>query len=207
MKQPEHDIYKELRKNRNITLTLFALMVVMVICFSFFMYKTYYNSINNAFVFDAEGKRLPLSWVNRNKILEVEMKDHLRLWFERYYTFDQNNCIDQRKSALPLITVEDWKALETYYRDRGWWEEVTLNNIRQNTILIPESFKMEGSETPFSFTAEAQMEVSAGNSPKSYYRLVISGQIDYVTPVYPDNPHGFIITNYRQKTTRLNEDG
>jgi hypothetical protein len=68
MRQPEHDIYKELRKNRNITLTVFALMVVMTLCFSFFMYKTYHDSISNAFVFDIEGERLPLSWVNRKKI-------------------------------------------------------------------------------------------------------------------------------------------
>jgi hypothetical protein len=199
MRQPEHDIYKELRKNRNITLTLFALMVVMTLSFSFFMYKTYNDSISNAFIFDKEGERLPLSWVNRNKVVEVEIKDHLRLWFERYYSFDQNNYVEQRRSALPLITVEDWKALETYYEEREWWEQVALNNIRQKTTLVPDSFVMEGNEAPFSFSAEARMEVTAGNGPRSYYLLSVSGKIDYVTPTYPENPHGLIIMNYRQK--------
>jgi len=202
MRQPEHDIYKELRKNRNITLTLFALMVVMTLCFSFFMYKTYNDSISNAFVFDKEGERLPLSWVNRNKVVEVEIKDHLRLWFERYYSFDQNNYVEQRRSALPLITVDDWKALETYYEERGWWEQIALNNIRQKTTLVPKSFVMEGNEAPFSFSAEARMEVTAGNGPVSYYLLSVSGQIDYITPTYPENPHGLIMMNYRQKTSK-----
>lgn len=194
--RPDIDIYKALRVNRMITLSSVLLALLVVIGALVFAYQTYVFNLNHAFTLDKEGSVLPLQWVERNRVIEVEIKDHLKNFFETYYSYDANNLESQRELGLWLISGEDGKKLEQYYRETGWFEDVKRYNIIQQTKIDPESIVIQGRDEPFSFQAQAILTVERGQS-KNVYNLICAGYISFVSPNFPVNPHGLLISDYQ----------
>ena len=181
-----------------ITLAMAAITgitVVASIVFAFIIFK--YN-MNHALTLDKDGEVLPLQWIERKKVLYIEIKDHLDKWFSSYYTYDQNNMEQQREKALWLVSAEDGKRLEDYYRSQGWFNDVVKYGIVQKTSLEVEKIQVYGNNEPFTFYASAIMEISRGQT-KDVFRLEVTGAIGFVSPSWPWNPHGMLITNYQEK--------
>ncbi|MEM8896926.1 MAG: hypothetical protein AAGC85_02430 [Bacteroidota bacterium] len=194
--RPDIDIYKALRVNRMITLSSVGLALLAIGGSLFFAYQTYIFNLNHAFTLDRDGEVLPLQWVERNRVIEVEIKDHLKKWFETYYSYDANNLEAQRELGLWLVAGEDGKNLEQYYTETSWYEDVKRFNIIQKTSLDPASIVIQGKDEPFMFQANALIEVRRGNST-THYELVCAGFIYFVSPNFPLNPHGLLISNYQ----------
>lgn len=204
-KTPLNNLYAALKTNRIITITALVFSSISIILSLAFAYYTYSFSINHVLFLNYDGKIIPAELIERNKVISIEIKRHLDLWFRSYYTYDQNNLQQQREAGLWLIDSADGARLEEHY-SQSWFKQVVQKNISQTTELIPESVSITGNKEPYQFKASALIKIRRENSAEyNAYRLDVSGQIITVSPNYPINPNGLLILNYvEQPLVKLN---
>ncbi len=175
-----------------------AVAAIAIVCSTGFAVWTFKYNMNHVLTLDKDGEVLPLQWIEKKEVLYIEIKDHLDKWFGTYYTFDQNNMEKQREKGLWLISAEDGKRLEDYYRSRGWFNDVVKYGIVQKTSLEADKIQVSGNNEPFAFSASAVMEITRGQT-RDVFRLEVTGGIGFVSPSWPWNPHGMLITNYQER--------
>lgn len=194
---PEINIYKNLKSNNAKTWASMGVTAITIISAFLFGYKVFVYTLNHALTIDKDGDVLPLRWIERNKVIEIEIMDHLADWFGRYYTYDRNNIKTQREAGLWLIRREEGQKLDDFYKSQGWFNEVVKNGLVQKATLEHEHTEITGNDEPFHFKSSAIIEIKNG-MVSNHYRLKVTGNIIFVSPKYPENPHGFLIVNYRE---------
>lgn len=198
-KPPLNNLYAALKTNRIITLIALVFSSLAVLFSLGFAYYTYSYSINHVLFMNYDGKIIPTELIERKTVVDIEIKRHLDLWFDTYYTYDQNNLNRQREAGLWLINSEDGARLEEYYAS-SWFPDVVQKNISQTAELIPESVVIQGRGEPYSFQASALVKIRRENSSQyNSFRLDVTGQIIFVNPNYPLNPNGILILEYLEK--------
>jgi len=199
MKGPQIDIYKSLRTNRLITLSVVivtAIILVVTIQGSYSYSREMLGyTLNHVLAMNTEGEVVPQHLIKRNEQIKIEVSDHLEKWFTRFYDFNFNTVDKKPATAQWLIAKKEYDQLKDQYK--GWWTEVRKMKYSQTAVLEPDSIQVTGNEEPYEFRASAIIRVSNGYSENAF-RLKTSGQIIFVQADYPRNPHGFFILNYKE---------
>tara|TARA_R110002096_G_scaffold397871_1_gene593838 strand:- start:210 stop:707 length:498 start_codon:yes stop_codon:yes gene_type:complete len=156
--------------------------------------------MNHALVLSANGEIMPLKWVERKEVADIQLKDHLTKWFDSYYTFDQSNMITQREKGLWLISGEEGKKLEEFYESKGWYNDIIRKSLGQKSNIIDGSIETSGYDSPYNFKCTVAITVYplTRQDLADTYHMTVLGQLSFVEPNWPLNIHGLLIHNYRE---------
>ncbi len=198
-KKPEIDIYKSLKRNNLIVWAMVVLMFFSIIVNAVVLLKIYSRQMNMVLTFDKEGEVLPLTWVDRNENIHIEIKNHLEMFHRYFYQYDAYNYqerIEQHALWLADKSVEDLYILR---QNELWYDKVRQFQIKQQLYINPDDIVVVGDKEPYQFTVNATLIIEQGGE-KNYFKFQTTGDILLVGRNYPLNPHGLIISNFLEKS-------
>ncbi len=150
---------------------------------------------------DKNGEVLPLTWVERDENIKIEIKHHLEMFHTCFYQYDRYNWKNQVDRALWLAD-ESVERLFLKREEEGWFNEVTNLGTSQRIILNTDSIKVLGHKEPFEFEVPLTLIIE-NSSQRNIYQFRSRGQVITVNRNYPLNPHGLLITRYQETQKQL----
>lgn len=196
--KPEIDIYRSLKRNNLIVWGLLILFFFSIIVNATVLFKIYNLQMNKVLTFDKDGEVIPLTWVDRNENIYVEIKNHLEMFHRYFYQYDAYDYEERIvKHALWLgdKSVEDLFILR---KNEQWFDKVRQFQISQQVFIEPNEIMVVGDREPYQFHVKATLIIEQGGN-KNYYRFETTGNILLVGRNYPLNPHGLLISNFNEK--------
>ena len=194
MKNPKIDIYKTLIINRFVVLALMAAFTLAALFFSISIKNLYKEMLNTVLVIDSKGAVIPMRFLDRDEVIHIEIKDHLNRFHEYFYGYDALN-VDKRLERSLWYGDNSVEQLFIKRNNDGWYNKVKLYGIKQE-IEINE-IEVTGDSEPFSFRVVATLSIFQ-DEQVTRYRFETVGNLIYVSPNYPLNPHGLLITNFSE---------
>lgn len=196
MDKPKIDIYKTLLVNRMVVWGLTVAFVVASIIFAISINSLYTKQLNTVLVIDANGAVIPMKWMDRVEVVQIEIADHLEKFHTYFYDYDAFNVNKRLEKALWLGD----KSIEQLYLKRkndGWYSKIATFGIKQTIEINPEDIEITGNTEPFSFKVKATLTITQ-DEQETKYSFETLGHIIYVSQNYPLNPHGLLITNFTE---------
>ena len=192
MKTPYQNIYNVLRLNRFIVLAVVIGAVLTCIVSVLMVIKLHKESVNNAFVVNSDGSVIPLKMVQQNENLEVEVLSHLEQFHTYFYHIEASNYEKNLEKALWLGN----SSVDALYRQKkadGVYNRLLQYSLVQKVLNIES--KIDIQKEPYRFETTVIFEINRG-SIIDIYELTTSGNIIHVDRNFPNNTHGFLITNF-----------
>ncbi|AWX43605.1 hypothetical protein HME9304_00596 [Flagellimonas maritima] len=192
MKTPYKNIYKVLRLNRFIVLSVVIGAVLTCIVSVLMVIKLHKESVNNAFVVNADGSVIPLKMVQQHENLEVEVLDHLELFHTYFYHIDVSNYEKNLEKALWLGD----SSVDALYRQKkadGVYNRLLQYSLVQRVLKIES--KIDIQQEPYRFETTIIFEINRGSIVDTY-ELITSGNVIHVSRNFPNNTHGLLITDF-----------
>lgn len=202
MKTPYLHIYKVLRLNRFIVLSVIIIAFGSSVISLFQVRKVQQEFLNKAFVVSNEGTVVPVSLVEENENLEVEARAHLDQFYRYFYDLNTSNYKSNLEKALWLGN----QSIDDIYRQKkadGVYNRLLQYSLVQQVQSITTDLDLSGS--PYSFTSTMELYVNRG-ATTDRYQLVTSGNLIKVDRQFPRNPHGLLITNYFENSLKKIEN-
>lgn len=202
MKTPYVHIYKVLRLNR------FIVLSVIIIAFSSSMIslyqvrKVYREMLDKAFAVDSSGMVIPLKLTDQKEHLVVETLSHLDLFHRYFYDLNTSNYESNLEKALWLGN----QSVDEVYRQKrsdGVYNRLLQYSLVQKVTTIDSEIDL--SQDPYKFKTKIHFEVNRG-SIIDRYELITSGDLIKVNRHFPRNPHGLLITNYFENSLKKLQD-
>ncbi|MCP9201301.1 conjugal transfer protein TraK [Gramella sp. GC03-9] len=198
MKSPYLHIYKVLRLNRFIVVTVIIIAFGSSLVSLFQVRKIQEDLLGKAFVVSQEGMVIPLELVEENENLEVEAKAHLAQFYRYFYDLNTSNYKSNLEKALWLGN----QSVDDIYRQKksdGVYNRLLQYSLVQQIQSI--ETELDLSNAPYSFTSVIDFQVNRGSTIDTY-RLTTSGNLLKVDRQFPRNPHGLLITNYFENSLK-----
>ena len=192
MKTPYTHIYKVLRLNRFIVLSVLLMAFASSLISLYQVRKVQQDFLNKAFAIGEEGAVLPLELVNQQDQLEVEARSHLDRFHRYFYDLNTSNYKDNLEKALWLGN----SSVDQAYRQKkadGVYNRLLQYSLVQKVTQIESSIDL--SQSPYSFEVTTGFEINRGSTTERY-QLITSGELLRVGRNFPHNPHGLLITNF-----------
>ena len=198
-KKPEQDIYKALRQNHLIVWLVVICAFSSVVIIKFKSDKTVKEALQKTLVLDSKGEVIPLSWIDRNENIHIEIQNHLDHFLRYFYEYDGMSY--KRRIEEHALWLGD-KSVEDLYIKRtndNWYDKVKQFQITQTLFFNPEDIQVAGNKEPYRFRVDATLVIKQGLDKKAY-QFTATGNIALVDRNYPLNPHGLLITNFIEKS-------
>lgn len=193
MKNPKVDIYKSLMINRIVVYALIFAFVGVCITFSLSLGSLYDKMLSTVLVIDPKGEVIPMTWMERDENIKIEIMNHLDMFHKDFYEYDSYNYEKKIEKALWLAD----ESAEQIYINRsndGWFNKVRMYGIKQTCEIKPEDIEIQGTKEPYLFRVKSTITIKQGKE-EIKYSLETTGTIVNVNRNYPLNPHGFLITS------------
>lgn len=192
MKTPYKNIYKVLKLNRFIVLTVVIGTVLTCIVSVISVIKLHKETVNNAFVVNGDGSVIPLKMVSQLENLGVETLAHLDLFHNYFYNIDASNYEKNLEKALWLGN----SSVDALYRQKkadGVYNRLLQYSLIQKVIRI--DTKIDIQHKPYRFETKTIFQINRG-SVVDTYELTTTGNLIHVNRNFPKNTHGLLITNF-----------
>ncbi|SFF68656.1 hypothetical protein SAMN04488033_104104 [Salegentibacter agarivorans] len=192
MKTPYTHIYKVLRLNRFIVLSVLLMAFCSSMISLYQVRQVQQNFLNKTFAISPEGGVLPLELVSQKDQLAVEVKSHLDQFHRYFYDLNTSNYKENIAKALWLGN----SSVDQVYRQKkadGVYNRLLQYSLVQRVTKIESTVNL--GEEPYSFEVTTWFEINRGSSTEKY-QLVTSGELIRVDRSFPNNPHGLLITNF-----------
>ena len=201
----ENNIYKALRRNRAITISTVIIGAVTIISSFVFAFNVYVYQMNHALTIDKNGDVLPLKYIAINEALKIRSAHHVEMFLKNFYQYDKGSFERRIEKALWLAD-ESAENIYLLLQNEDWFEKVMQYNLVQEIEIKPDNILIEGNQVPFAFKASCIVRVIGQGQAKSY-QMECSGIISKVHENYPLNPHGFLISEYKENIKTEIENG
>lgn len=192
MKTPYKNIYKVLKLNRFIVLTVVIGAVLTCIVSVLLVLKLHKEIMRSAFVVNSDGSVIPLKLVSQQENLEVETLAHLELFHTYFYDIDAS---DYEKNLEKALWLGD-SSVDALYRQKkadGVYNRLIQYSLVQKVLAIESEIDIQSE--PFRFESRIVFEINRGTVTDTY-ELTTSGNLLNVDRHFPNNPHGLLITNF-----------
>lgn len=192
MKTPYTHIYKVLRLNRFIVLSVLLLAFCSSMISLYQVRQVQQDFLNKAFAISLDGGVLPLELVSQQDQLAVEVKSHLDQFHRYFYDLNTSNYKENIAKALWLGN----SSVDQVYRQKkadGVYNRLLQYSLVQRVTKIESTVNL--AEVPYPFEVTTWFEINRGSSTEKY-QLVTSGELIRVERSFPNNPHGLLITNF-----------
>ena len=197
---PETEIYKSLRRSRMIVWGLVVAFICSMLFMSLLVFRIYAYQMNHVLTLDKNGQVLPLTWIERDEDLRIEMKHHVEMFLKDFYEYDRDNWKRRIEKAL-WLSDKSVEQIVLKRENEGWFNQVTQLAVTEKIIVNPDSIHISGVKEPFSFDVPAILIIENGPE-KKMYSFRTRGQLITVHRNYPYNPHGLLITDFQERQKR-----
>lgn len=192
----ENNIYKALRRNRAITIGTVILAGITIISAFIFAFSVYVYQMNHALTIDKNGDVLPLRYVEINEAVKIEAAHHVEMFHNCFYDYDKTSFENQIRKSLWLAD-ESADNIYLILQNNDWFDKVIQYNLIQKIEIEPNNILIEGDKLPFTFKANCIVRIIQLGQVKSY-QMETTGVISQVKRNYPLNPHGLLISEYKE---------
>jgi len=196
----QNDIKKLVIKNSIVTFGNTLVTVVAIIVCAYVIVKNSDESKNNAYMINSQGEVIPLQYMNRRDNIQVELKHHLNLFVDNFYSLNQNNWDEKAvNKAFFLGNVEN---LHTDRMNKGYYNRFIQYNVEQFAILKPENIEIKTLDSEdFEFKIIINL-LEKYDTEKTNWIVFARGKARLTDRKFPSdlnpayNPHGIWIYEY-----------
>lgn len=148
----------------------------------------------------ANGKALEAFASERKDNVQVEIRDHVKMFHHWFFTLDPDEKVIGSNIGKALY-LADGSAKSAYdnLREQGYYANLISANISQSITV--DSVILDMAQEPFGFSCHAT-QVLVRSSSRVSRKLVTKGYLRNVSRS-DNNPHGFLIQRWE---TVLNQD-
>lgn len=142
----------------------------------------------------ANGKLLEAVGENRKDNIEVELRDHIRMFHYYFFTLDPDDAIIHQNITRALY-LADGSARRQYdnLRESSYYANVISGNMTQR--IEPDSIVMDINSKPYYFRYYGKLTIVRPTS-EVIRNLITEGYIREVLRS-DHNPHGFLIEGWK----------
>lgn len=198
MKTPYQNIYKVLKLNRFIVLSVVICSFLTSTLALWTAFSTSRKALNSAFAINTDGSIIPLTLVTQKENFRVEALAHLELFHSYFYDIDASNYEKNLEKALWLGN----SSVDNLYRQKkadGVYNRLLQYSLVQEVLEIDS--KLEEQEDVYYFRTKVIFELYRGSIIDTY-ELISTGKLLPVDRHFPNNPHGLLITDYFENSLR-----
>ncbi|SFF77776.1 hypothetical protein SAMN04488033_108135 [Salegentibacter agarivorans] len=198
METPYQNIYKVLKLNRFIVLSVVICSFLTSTLALWTAFSTSRKALNSAFAINTDGSIIPLTLVTQKENFRVEALAHLELFHSYFYDIDASNYEKNLEKALWLGN----SSVDNLYRQKkadGVYNRLLQYSLVQEVLEIDS--KLEEQEDVYYFRTKVIFELNRGSIIDTY-ELISTGKLLPVDRHFPNNPHGLLITDYFENSLR-----
>ncbi len=203
--KPEIDIYKSIKTNRIITISVIIFALIATISSLIFSYKVYLFQMNHTLVLDKNADVLPFKYIDYIDARKIEASHHVEMFLKYFYEYDKSSFQERIQKAL-WLSGPSANDLYLHIQNEGWYKKVVQLNLSQKILVDPKDILIEGDNFPFRFKASCIVIITQlGVSRK--YSFETTGLIEDAHRSKTKNPHGLLIVNYEELNKKEIQDG
>ena len=154
----------------------------------------YQVSKNNVMAVDKDGDIVSLTRTTEADMLTIEADNHVRLFYDRFFSYNKSNFKQQVELGLHLSGISGKRLYETY-SDKDWYSNVVNNDLLvQSKVLGDIEFSYDNGS--LYFYSKGLQKISRGEIVE-YRHLDLRAKIikNNNGRIKKLNPHGMIIDN------------
>lgn len=187
-----NDIKKFLLRNSIITYGMCGVAIVAMLLNFFSTQKAIDESRKYLYMIKTDGEVVPMEWIERRDNMTVEVKHHISMFVDNFYTLNQYNWEERVEKALWL---GDFKNLHIRRLNEGFYNRFIQFGVEQRAMLFPESIELVQENGQIVFRIMINLSEKIDNV-RYNYTIFAKGNVQMTTREFPLNPHGLFITNY-----------
>ena len=179
-------------------------IVVIIVCLTiscFVLVKSFQavqNAENRVYIL-ANGKVLEAFSAGRKDNVKVEANDHVKTFHQYFFTLDPDEKVIQTNIGKALYLADgSAKAQYDNLRENGYYSNLISANISQEINV--DSVQLDLDQYPYFFKCFASQKLIRASSTTSR-NLITEGFIRNVSRS-DNNPHGFLIENWKTVNNR-----
>lgn len=189
-----NDIRKFLIRNSLITYAALVIAVLCVIANFFTTSKAIDESRKYLYMINTQGEVIPLIWADRRENVAVEMKHHIQMFADNFYTLNQYTWETKIEKALWLGDLEQQHIRRA---NDGFYNRFIQYGVTQEAIVFPENIELQGSsENSVVFRMIINLTEYIDKKNFNTYSILSTGKIRMTDRNFPKNPHGMFIEDY-----------
>ena len=198
MRTPYQNIHNILRSNRLIVLAITIASTIISTIALLMVMRIHFKAMNSAFIVNTKGEVIPLQLVDQKETLKVEALAHLELFHTFFYNINPTNYEQSLEKALWLGN----SSVDALYRQKkadGVYNRLLQYSLIQKVLNVQTRITLDSE--PYSFETKTVFEINRGSST-DVYELTTIGKLIRMDRNFPKNTHGFLITDFFEKTLR-----
>ncbi len=180
---------------KHIKLFSYLLILACVLISGFAIYKSYQSSDNykNHIYILANGKALEAYAADRKDNIPVELRDHIKMFHQDFFTLDPDEKVIQANITKALYLADE--SARTAYdnlKESGYYGNLISGNISQRITV--DSISLDINQYPYYFKCSATEKLIRSTSTVTR-SLITNGYLRNVSRS-DNNPHGFLIERW-----------
>lgn len=140
------------------------------------------------------GEVIPMEQVNRRENLSIEVKHHLQMLVDNFYSLDQFNW--EEKSVNRAFWLGDMEKIHIARQNKGYYNRFIQYNIEQEANLWPRNIELTEVDGKFHFKIMIDLKVSQPGGTYTKWIVFAKGVVSEKTRNFPHNPHGLWVSDY-----------
>lgn len=193
----ENDIRKILIRNSLITYAAVAIALGAMILNFLTTKSAVEESRKYLYMVRESGEIVPMEYINRRENLSIEIKHHLQMMVDNFYTLNQFNW--EEKSVNKAFWLGDFENLHTARQNKGYYNRFIQYNVEQQADLRPHNIELELADNEYRFKIMIDLKVSQTGGASSKWVIFAKGKVSEKTRNFPHNPHGLWISEYLEE--------
>ncbi|MBN7817471.1 conjugative transposon protein TraK [Algoriphagus pacificus] len=158
----------------------------------FMTFRTMEEAQNRIYIL-AEGKALEAFASDKRDNIQVEAKDHVKMFHHYFFTLSPDEKFIRKQIGQSLY-LTDGSAKRVYdnLREQGYYSELVSSNINQTVDM--DSVTVSLDTYPFRFHYYGKQHITRSSSRETR-NLITTGRLRYIDRT-DQNPHGFLIEQW-----------
>lgn len=193
----ENDIRKILIRNSLITYAAVAIALGAMILNFLTTKSAVEESRKYLYMVRESGEIVPMEYINRRENLSIEVKHHLQMMVDNFYTLNQFNW--EEKSVNKAFWLGDFENLHTARQNKGYYNRFIQYNVEQQADLRPHNIELELADNEYRFKIMIDLKVSQTGGASSKWVIFAKGKVSEKIRNFPHNPHGLWISEYLEE--------
>lgn len=182
--------------NNLITILCLALVLVCFILNYLERREERLERMHYAYYVATDGEVIPAQYAQRRDNIEVEIRHHLSMFVEDWYTLTQYDW-EQKAEAAGWLGGNSLRDAYLMRKSSGYFNRFIQNNVTQTAQIIDLAIEPR---TDGSYDFEMAVDLSERTTGyEANWRVLASGKVRIVERSWPHNPHGLYIEPYLER--------
>jgi len=174
---------------------LFMLGNVMVCLFTVYRTSVTVQKGQQKIYVLLNGKLMDAVGIERSDSLEVEIRDHVKMFHYYFYSLQPDDAVNKRHVTAALYLADN-SAKQEYNNlaENGYYSNIISANISQE-VEDYDSIQVDVNRVPYAFRYFGKIRITRATSILT--RSLITEGIIRITDISDHNPHGMLIERWK----------